>query len=57
MTAQQNMLGAFSLTGFEQQLQEAVTRAIVTAMTNTRGQGAAMGQGVPAGLGTAAPTH
>ena len=48
MTAQQEVLGAFNLTGFEQQLQEAVTRAIVMAMSATRGQG------VPAGLRAAA---
>ena len=54
MTAQQNMLGAFSLTGFEQQLQEAVTRAIVMTMSVTRGQG---GVGVTAGLGAANPNQ
>ena len=40
MTAQQSLLGAFILTGFEQQLQEAVTRAIVTALTANMTQGA-----------------
>ena len=39
LTAQQNMLGAFNLTGFEQKLQEAVTRAIVTALTANLSQG------------------
>ena len=45
MTAQQPVLGAFSMPGFEHQLQEAVTRAVITAMT------AAMGGAVPARLG------
>ena len=39
MTAQQPMLGAFSMTEFEQRLQESVTRAIVMAMTASGAQG------------------
>ena len=45
MTAQQPVLGAFSMPGFQQQLQEAVAKAVITAMT------AAMGAAVPARLG------
>ena len=45
MTAQQPVLGAFNMSGFEQQLQEAVTRAVITAMA------AAMGTAVPARVG------
>jgi hypothetical protein len=53
MTAQQPLLGAYRLTGFEQQIQEAVTRAVVIAMTAARGQAGwpAMAEGVPAGAG------
>ena len=39
MTAQQSLLGAFRMTDFEKQLQEAVTRAIVVAMTSAINQG------------------
>ena len=58
MTAQQDLLGAGSLTGFQQQLQEAVTRAIVAAMASTRVQGGwpAMG-GFPANSGLGAPQN
>ena len=45
MTAQQPVLGAFSMPGFQQQLQEAVAKAVITAVT------AAMGAAVPARLG------
>ena len=47
LTAQQDLLGAFSLTGFEKKLEEAVTRAIVTAMTASMAQrgGPAAGAG------------
>ena len=59
MTAQQPMLGAFRMTGFEQQLQEAVTRAVVIAMTTARSQGGwpVVGEAVPAGAGLAAATR
>ena len=37
MTAQQSLLGAYIMAGLEQQLQEAVTRAVVMAMATARG--------------------
>ena len=55
MTAQQTLLGAFSMAGFEAQLQEAVTRAIVMAMTTTRSQSQVVGER-GAGLGSAPPS-
>ena len=59
MTAQQPLLGAYGMTGFEQQLQEAVTRAIVLAMSTARGQGGwpAMGGGGPPGAGLGGAQH
>ena len=49
LTAQQDLLGAFSLTGFEKKLEEAVTRAIVTAMTASMAQRGAVGPAAGAG--------
>ena len=45
MTAQQSQLGAYRMTGFEQQLQEAVTRAVVMALTATNRAGGLGGVG------------
>ena len=58
MTAQQMQLGALRLTGFEQQLQEAVTRAILLAFTNRPGQvGWPVMGGVPGGVAAVPPPN